>query len=126
MPTRPGTATHARSRRRAAALTKPPIPKVPEDVLPTITAPAALQVSRPDQSLPSISPQTRTPRMADGSTRPLLVALTEGRGAASTKAVTTASTPGLPLQALSGSDDGGADTPGIVSGGVTQSVRYRQ
>jgi hypothetical protein len=57
------------------------------------------QVSAAEGIESSYSPQTRTLRMADGPVRPLLGALTEDRGVASTKAVTTASTPTLPLQA---------------------------
>jgi hypothetical protein len=47
------------------------------------------------------SPQARTPRTADAHVRSSLWALTEGREAASTKAVALASTPELLLQAWS-------------------------
>lgn len=77
MPTRPGTATHPRSRRLAAALTKPRIPEVPEGALPTTTSPAALQVRCPDQPLPSISPISRP----EGRRRPV-PATTSARGPA--------------------------------------------
>ena len=59
----------------------------------------AMQVPTDAEARSRSSPQARTLGIADGPVRPMLVPLTEGREAASTKGVTAASTPAPPLQA---------------------------